>query len=155
MPTLWMMIGVPGSGKSTWIANQNIDWNNTLVVSTDAFIDKKAAELGKTYSDVFKDTIKAATSKLNSDLEYAITNNMNIIWDQTNTSAKIRKSKLSQIPNTYTKIAVFFKTPDKLELQKRLDSRIGKNIPNNILMGMISQLEPPTKAEGFDEIVNV
>lgn len=155
MPTLWMMIGVPGSGKSTWIANQNIDWNNTIVVSTDAFIDKKAADAGKTYSDVFKDHIKAATSKMNSDIEYAIKNNMNIIWDQTNTSVKIRKAKLGQIPDTYSKVAVFFRTPDSNELKKRLDSRVGKNIPNNILMGMISQLEPPTKNEGFDEIINV
>ena len=148
-----MMVGVPGSGKSSWIAKQNFDWNTTMVVSSDAIIDQRAAAQGKTYSDVFQDEIKAATLQMNQNLRDAIDNNMNIVWDQTNLTAKSRAGKLSQIPKNYRKIAVFFPTPDAKELQRRLASRPGKTIPQNIVMGMISQLQKPSEAEGFDEII--
>lgn len=153
MPTLWMMIGVPGSGKSTWIANQNFDWNNTIVISTDVIIDQLAESANKTYSEIFNDVIKSATAEMNTNLKNAITDRLNIIWDQTNVTAKARRSKLSQIPRDYKKIAVFFNTPAKDELARRLASRPGKTIPYNIITGMASQLEKPTTDEGFDEII--
>ena len=155
MPTIYMMIGVPSSGKSTWIANQNFDWNNTMVVSSDAIIDQRAAAQGKTYSDVFRDEIKSATAEMNQNLRNAIANKMDIIWDQTNLTAKSRAGKLAQIPKNYRKIAVFFPTPNEKELQRRLASRPGKTIPHNIVMGMMSQLEKPSETEGFDEIITV
>jgi len=155
MPTLYMMIGVPGSGKSTWIAQQNFDWNKTMVLSTDAYIDRRAAASGKTYSEVFQDAIKAATAEMNGNLKHALSKGMDIVWDQTNLTAKARKGKLDQIPETYRKVAVFFTTPDKDEHKRRLDARPGKTIPPNVLMGMASQLQRPTAAEGFDEIIVV
>jgi predicted kinase len=150
-----MMVGVPGSGKSTWIANQNFDWTKTMVVSTDAIIDQRAAEQGKTYSEVFQKEIKSATTKMNLNLKNAIANNMDIVWDQTNLTAKSRASKLSQIPDNYNKVAVFFSTPPDIELKRRLDSRPGKTIPANIVLGMKSQLEKPTTSEGFDKVISV
>jgi len=155
MPTVYMMVGVPGSGKSTWVANQNFDWNNTMVVSTDAIIDRRAAAQGKTYSNVFQDEIKSATAEMNQNLRTAVANKMDVIWDQTNLTAKSRAGKLSQIPNNYTKVAVYFQTPDITELQRRLASRPGKIIPQNIVVGMLSQLQPPTTAEGFDTVITV
>jgi len=154
MPTVYMMIGMPGSGKSTWIANQNFDWNKTMVVSTDAIIDQRAAAQGKTYSEVFQDEIKGATAQMNQNLKTAIANNMDIVWDQTNLTAKTRQGKLSQIPKNYRKVAVFFQTPNEKELNRRLQSRPGKTIPLNVVASMLAQLQPPTEAEGFDEIVN-
>ena len=153
MPTLWMMIGVPGAGKCTWIANQSFDWSKTAIISTDNIIDQRAVEQGKTYSDVFQKEIKSATAEMNSNLQYAIKNNMDIIWDQTNVTAKARAQKLQNIPKTYKKIAVFFATPDRAELTSRLGKRQGKNIPYNIVMSMISQLQSPTYEEGWDEII--
>ena len=153
MPSLYMMIGVPGSGKSTWIANQNFDWNRTAIISTDNIIDQRAVAQGKSYSDVFQKEIKSATAEMNQNLRDAIDNQMDIIWDQTNVTARARQSKLRSIPSNYQKIAVFFATPEWNELQKRLSSREGKNIPSNIVMSMMSQLEPPNEHEGWDKII--
>jgi predicted kinase len=51
-----MLIGVPGSGKSTWIGAQ--DWaRDCVLVSTDKLIDIEAGRQGKTYNEVFKDYI--------------------------------------------------------------------------------------------------
>lgn len=150
MPTLYMLIGVPGSGKTTWIKNNRHD---AMVLSTDDKIEAEAAKLGKTYSEVFGDAIKRATSEMQVDLTRAVRDRRNIIWDQTNLTRKSRKSKMSQIPKDYHKIAVFFSVPP--DLRERLANRPGKTIPEPIIISMINQLEPPSKDEGFDEIVNV
>lgn len=155
MLSFYMMIGVPASGKSTWISKQSFDWENTVVISTDNIIEERAAAQGKTYSEVFKDEIKSATVEMDSRLQDAIANKKNIIWDQTNLTKKTRKSKLASIPQEYEKIAVFFPTPDKDELKSRLSNRPGKSIPANIILAMISQLEEPSKVEGFNVILTI
>lgn len=155
MPNLYMLIGVPGSGKSTWIANQMFDWNNTVVASTDNYIDRKAKEQGSTYNDMFKGEIGNATDHMNNNIGDAIKNGYNIVWDQTNTSAKARKNKLRMIPDDYKKIAVFFPVPEEQELSKRLSNRPGKNIPGDVMKSMIANLQEPSKEEGFDDIIVV
>jgi dephospho-CoA kinase len=53
------MIGVPGSGKSTWIRNQI--WALGLtVVSTDTFVEDYARAQGQTYNQVFRDYMPRA-----------------------------------------------------------------------------------------------
>ena len=155
MPTLYMLIGVPGSGKSTWVANQNFDWNRTRIISTDNIIDRQAQAMGKTYSEVFDELIKGATQQMNQDLRQAITDGADIVWDQTNLVPKSRANKLAQIPKNYRKVAVYFTTPDTKELDRRLANRPGKTIPAHVITSMVSQLQPPTTAEGFDEVITV
>ena len=47
MSTLWMLIGVSGSGKSTWIKQQGFD-NSVFIASTDQFVEDYAASQGMT-----------------------------------------------------------------------------------------------------------
>lgn len=152
MPTVYMLIGVPAAGKSTWIAQQNFDMDNTVIISTDKLIDAEAAAKGKTYNQVFQGAIKRATAVMKADLVMAIQDNMDICWDQTNTTVKSRKSKLAAFPANYRKVAVYFRTPDDEEHQRRLNSRPGKTIPAAVLNSMKSQLEEPHEQEGWDEI---
>ena len=50
MNKLYVLVGVPGSGKSTWVKNQK--WaNDCVVVSTDEFVEDYAKECGLTYSE--------------------------------------------------------------------------------------------------------
>jgi predicted kinase len=151
MPKLYMLIGVPASGKSTWIAGQ--DWTRDCVlVSTDKLIDIEAARQGKTYNEVFKDYIDTATKLMNDDVRAAVEAGKDIIWDQTNTGRKSRKAKLAMAPG-YHKIAVVFATPEDSEWQRRLVSRPGKAIPDAVLKAMASGLQLPAEDE-FDEIWN-
>ena len=146
-----MLIGVPGSGKSTWIKNHADA--SAMVLSTDDKIEAAARAQGKTYSEVFKDEIKAANVGMQNDLIRALRDGRDIIWDQTNITRKSRRDKIKQIPHSYEKIAVFFPTP--LDLKQRLASRPGKEIPEPVVLSMINQLEPPSKEEGFDKIISV
>lgn len=153
MSTLYMLVGVPGSGKSTWVNQQS--WSKSCVyLSSDKFIDEYAESVNKTYNEVFNEYIKTATQLLTKQ---AITVNVaetDAIWDQTNMSVKTRSSKLKLFP-CYKKIAVVFKTPDKEELARRIASRPGKHISDSIISSMINNFEMPTEEEGFSEIWHV
>ena len=145
MPKLYMLIGVPASGKSTWRAEHAGD---AAVISTDDIIEQTAAASGRTYNEAFKENIKFATEIANARAKHAFATGEDVVHDQTNLTVKSRKSKLAMVPEHYEKIAVVFLTPDEAEWQRRLD-RPGKSIPQNILMGMRDSMQFPDPEEGF------
>jgi predicted kinase len=150
MPKVYMLIGVPGVGKSTWIKNQ--DWTAGVpVISSDRFIDEHAERVGKTYNEVFEEYAPIAMRLMDNQARVCHANQVDCIWDQTNTSAKSRKNKLKLLPE-YTAIAVVFRTPEKEEHDRRLASRPGKHIPENVMRSMIKNFDEPTEDEGFEEI---
>ena len=146
MPTIYMLIGVPASGKSTWVEKHKDD---ALIVSTDDLIEAYAADNSKTYNEVFKEQIKIATKIAMEHAQAAFASDQDVIWDQTNLSKKSRKSKLAMVPEHYCKKAVFFATPPEEEWQRRLNSRPGKSIPAHILDSMVEMLEMPELDEGW------
>ena len=148
MSKFYMLIGVPASGKSTWRAAHAGD---AAVISTDDIIEQTAQASGRTYNEAFKENIKFATELATVRAKHAFATGEDVIWDQTNLTAKSRRSKLALVPEEYEKIAVVFLTPDESEWQRRLD-RPGKSIPAHILMGMASTMQFPDPEEGFDRI---
>jgi predicted kinase len=150
MAKCYQLVGVPGSGKSTWIKNQ--EWtNNCAIVSTDEFVEDYAKEVGSTYSEVFDDYMPTAVKLMADKVVRAREVSKDIIWDQTSTGVKARARKFNMLPD-YEHIAVVFKTPEPDELSKRLASRPGKNIPDHVMRSMIENFEMPTEDEGFTEI---
>jgi predicted kinase len=150
MPKCYQLIGVPGSGKSTWIKNQT--WALGLtVVSTDNFVEAHAKEVGKTYSEVFDEYMPIAVKLMANQALICQANGLDVIWDQTSTTVASRKRKFNTLPK-YEHIAVVFATPDEDELARRLASRPDKNIPNHVMRSMIDGFVMPTEDEGFTEI---
>ena len=155
-PTLYMLAGIPGSGKSTWLLkNYSIDADKQkgMIASTDNYIEQAAKEAGSTYNDVFQSVIKDATAEMYKDLELGIRNGMDIYWDQTNLTVKSRRGKLAKIPAGYKTVAVIFPIPEEKELERRLANRPGKTVPDHIMRSMINSFESPTEAEGFDQVI--
>jgi len=152
MTKCYQLVGVPGSGKSTWIKNQI--WALGLtVVSTDAFVEDYARSQGKTYSEVFVDYMPTAVNLMAEQVVRARTLDHTIIWDQTSTTLASRARKFNMLPD-YEHIAVVFRTPEHKELMRRLESRWvdGKIIPEHVIASMIASWEEPTEEEGFKEI---
>lgn len=152
MPICYQLIGVPGSGKSTWVQNQT--WSgDCVIVSTDNFVEQYAQSQGKTYNEVFKSYMPTAVKLMAEQVVQARAAGRDIIWDQTSTSIVSRRRKFTMLPD-YRHIAVVFNTPDSEELNRRLHNRPGKNIPIKIVeqMAFDLEMEPPTKDEGFSEI---
>jgi predicted kinase len=151
-PKCYQLVGVPGSGKSTWISNQ--DWTiPCAVISTDKWVEIYARETGKTYSDVFTDFMPTAVDLMAKEVVVAREMGRDIIWDQTSTTVKSRAKKFAMLPDYYH-IAVVFRTPEHTELMRRLFSRhdSGKIIPEHVIASMIAGWEEPTEDEGFKEI---
>jgi len=150
MNKLYVLVGVPGSGKSTWVKNQ--DWaKDCAIISTDDHVERYAASVGKTYSDVFTEYMPKAVKLMADDVVKAREAGKDIIWDQTSTTLASRTRKFNMLPDYYA-IAVVFKTPDHKELMRRLWSRPGKEIPEHVIASMIAGWDEPTEDEGFDEI---
>jgi predicted kinase len=150
MPKCYQLVGVPGSGKSTWIKNQ--EWaKDCVVVSTDEFVEDYAKEVGSTYSDVFDDYMPTAVMLMTEKVVRAREQGKDIIWDQTSLTEKSRIRKFNMLRD-YEHIAVVFPTPDRDELARRLASRPGKNIPDGVMKSMIRGFQMPTEDEGFTEI---
>ena len=150
MAKCYQLIGVPASGKSTWIKAQ--EWaSDCVVVSTDEFVEAFATQQGKTYNEVFDAYMSLAVQLMADKVVKAREAGKDIIWDQTSVNVKSRKKKFNMLPD-YEHIAVVFKTPEKEELTRRLASRPGKNIPENVMRSMINTLVLPSEEEGFKEI---
>lgn len=150
MPKCYQLVGVPGSGKSTWISKQ--DWTVPFAkISTDKWVDIYAKEVGLTYSEVFEAFMPMAVELMAKEVVAARELNRDIIWDQTSTTVKSRAKKFHMLPD-YDHIAVVFKMPDAAELARRLAARPGKNIPDSVMKSMIHSFEMPTEEEGFKEI---
>ena len=150
MPKCYQLIGVPGSGKSTWVDNQ--DWALTCAkVSTDKWVEIYAKEVGRTYSEVFTDFMPTAVELMAKEVIAAREMNRDVIWDQTSTTVSSRAKKFRMLPD-YEHIAVVFQTPEQDELKRRLKSRPGKVIPKRVIETMIELWEEPTEEEGFREI---
>jgi len=150
MPKCYQLIGVPCAGKSTWIKDQV--WALGLtVVSTDAFVEDYARECGSTYSEVFDDYMPRAVELMANQVVFAREHSHTVIWDQTSTTVKSRARKFNMLPD-YQHIAIVFRTPELDVLKERLASRPGKDVPWEVVQGMIDNWEEPTEEEGFTEI---
>lgn len=164
MQKLIMTIGLPGSGKTTYInefyqlvnAGTLPDARTLAYLSSDYYIECEAARLNKNYNEVFNDKIKEATANLEKNLQAALSMKQSILWDQTNLSVKSRKGKLNKIPDDYRRIALYFVPNIDRVLEINTERyKFGRDLPEGILKNMINSIQEPTFDEGFDTIIKV
>lgn len=158
-----MMVGLPGSGKSTWVRQQadiesTFDNLTEFCYSTDNIITDLAEEYGMTYNQAFPMLIEFAT-KVNDEYLFTLlkkSDTYTIYWDQTNLTRNTRRKKLNRFPGHYEKHCVYFPVDtNNPDWYTRLNGRPDKTIPENVLNSMIATLEVPTLDEGFDSIINI
>ena len=155
MSKAYILVGVPGSGKSTWVSQQSFDLNKTIIASTDHHLEKYALNNNISYGEAFIQYIQEATDLMLDEVQKAFKQGLDLVWDQTSTTIKSRKKKIQMIPKSYEKIAVVFSIPEPEELKRRLRSRPGKVIPNRVMFQMINGFQIPTTGEGFDRIIHI
>ena len=152
MKTCTFLVGVPASGKSTWIKN-NIDRNVVKVLSTDDILEQIAESQDKTYNEVFNEHIGLADKRMFAELDIAIIEDRDIVIDRTNLNKKARSRFLRLLkPHGYTFNAIIFPTPEDVEWRHRLNSRPGKSIPDFVLKNMKEGFQPISEDEGFSDI---
>jgi predicted kinase len=158
MSTLYVLIGPPGVGKSTWTLKHLRQTDcPTRVVSSDNIIEETAMVRGLTYSEAWNVVDqKWIGRQVNDDFARAIAEGGDIIIDRTSMSKKSRRSWLSRVPKSYQTVAVVFRL-DRAILQERLDRRAretGKIIPLQAVDDMLARFEEPDLEE-FDAIMEI
>ena len=147
-----ILVGVPGSGKSTWLQDKYDD-ETAWFMSTDDIIQDIANMFNVTYSEAFPDLIKFAEKVMWQDFESSAKRGVHIYVDRTNLTVNSRKKIIDRLkPYGYQFEAVVFPTPEDSEWKRRLDSRPGKIIPPHVLSSMGDSYSEPTEAEGFSKI---
>jgi tRNA uridine 5-carbamoylmethylation protein Kti12 len=157
-PTVYIMVGLPGSGKSTLVDNVLRDVSERVFVySTDKLIEEWATAQGWTYDFAFSKYIKKATAEMNSRLRSAIETDQDVIWDQTNMGARKRQTILSNFPKHYRRECRVIEPPiGDSQIEDwlwRLKNRPGKTIPDHIIESMRDSYVEPALSEGFDRVV--
>lgn len=148
MSKLYIMMGLPGSGKSTFLKNYIKPLDNSVIVSRDE-IRFSLLKDGENYfaheeevKNILWDTINEELSKGN-----------NVYVDQTSLNKKSRALLLNHINlNNCEKISIIW-------CDTALDCCLENNetrkdtkayVPRGVIRRMMAQLEPPCFNEGFD-----
>lgn len=129
------------------------------VASTDKIIEQVAGNYGMTYDEGFKDIIGLAEKIMWRQITKYLIRGNDFIIDRTNLSAKSRKKfidKLKLHGGYEIECIVFPEVGSEAlpedEWKRRLDSRPGKNIPQEALDRMVDSYEIPLMSEGFTNI---
>lgn len=141
---VYMMVGIPGSGKSTWIRqNRGNDW---VVISPDQVLEER---YGYEWTPE-----RAAEAWAESYQRFGalLLEDRTMVWDATFTSPMMRSAILHIAKGIgYTVKAIFCKTNIDLCLSRNL-KRDREPVPDSTIRRMAESLIAPSKEEGFDEI---
>lgn len=142
--TLFVMCGLPASGKST-LAEDLAQALDCVVVSTDKmravlYGDESIQGNGK---DVFNLAYEQAELwGLRGD---------SVIFDATQVTKKARKQTLDRLSKFFDKcVCVFMNTPTSVCMERN-EARV-RIVPRSVMRRMALQLQEPTLEEGFDQI---
>jgi predicted kinase len=158
-PECIFLIGLPGSGKTTW-RDQHLAATATeyVCISSDDIVDEYAKANGVSYSAAIKATIKTADKMVRDRFRAAVAARKSIILDRTNMSKKSRNRFLSNLSKEYRRKAVVFQIDEAVRHERVVarEAATGKHIPYVVVADMRKQFEEPTTVDGeFHEIIRV
>lgn len=157
MPRFIMLCGPAACGKTTFRANLLEQSPDAIVISSDDILLEWAKADGISYQDAFHQH-RIKTDDLMQDIaSHAFEDGRDVIWDQTHLTRPVRMGRLEGVPDSYDRVAVAFKVPTSLLLDRAQERAraTGKEIPEDILLGQAKAFEVPDYDEGFDQIVLV
>ena len=156
-PLLVMLVGLPGSGKSTAavrLAEAIRSQGRAVdIVGTDAYLEAEARRRGLSYAKVFAEDYDAAKRRMREQAREAIRQRRSVIWDQTNLTMKARNLRLRLFPEEYLRIAAVMPTPDHKAWEHNLSRPPGRAVPRDVFDRMRAEFQRPSMEEGFKMFV--
>ena len=159
-PLYIMLVGLPGSGKTTYRTGLLEGFLRRGVVpprvaSTDDLIEHAAQDEGTTYNEAWPRNIARAEREMKADMRRAFERGHDIVHDQTNTSArKRRECCLDATAFRYFKACILVEIDHETRMM-RLKTRAaeeGKSIPAEVDADMRARFVYPDLSEGWDYI---
>lgn len=149
MSKMYVVIGAPGCGKSTYIQNHLKE--NELVISRDKIRFGMLNDNDEYFSkekEVYNEFIK--------QIDAAIAANATFYVDQTSLNAAARNKLFSRLKKRPDKIIGIYFTTSLDTILQRNAQRTGRAlVPEDAVINMFNSLTKPTLEEGFDEILEV
>lgn len=145
MATIYVLVGVPGSGKTTWAHDH---FKNEAIFSSDDYRERLFNTLETT-----QEQNKKVFGSLYSDLFKRLNSGCDCVYDATNTSRKDRRRVLSNVRKEHKKVAVYFDVP--VELARKRNQQRVRQVSDEVIDHFFKKLTPPTVEEGFDSIIRV
>ena len=150
MATVHMLIGIPGSGKSTYC-------NNVLIKKYPEAVFIASDKVRDNNPNMSEDQIWPEIYRLCSE---ALNNNKDIIYDATNITPTVRNRFFAKLAEKnvkdYDKIAYFFVTdPNKCveRVAKRNTMPNERYLPLEVIKGYGEKIIAPIDKEGFKEVI--
>lgn len=149
MSKMYMVIGAPGCGKSTYIQNHLKE--NELVISRDKIRFGMLNDNDEYFSkekEVYNEFIKQINAAIAADTTFYV--------DQTSLNAAARNKLFSRLKKKPDKvIGIYFTTSLDIILQRNAQRTGRALVPEDAVINMFNSLTKPTFEEGFDEILEV
>lgn len=151
--SLWLLIGLPGSGKSTWAQQFNRSVPSLVIISTDQI---RAQLFGHaTTQGPWLQVWHAVTGQLQATVEQAQQGAITgAIYDATNVQRQGRRTVIqaARAAGVTRLSAVWLDVPIALCLQR--NEQRSRQVPTDVIETMARQLAgaPPHCDEGFDAL---
>lgn len=136
-----IMVGLPGSGKSTVAKTFGFP-----VFSSDQY---RLKLLG---NENDQSNNQKVFNALHKDIKEALQEGKSVVYDATNINRKARKQAIECAKNIDCEIIAYVKCPDIATCVARNNLRERK-VPEEVIMGMMRKFELPQKFEGFTDII--
>ena len=143
-PTFWMLVGLPGSGKSTK-AKELAEKYNANIHSSDALREELLGDINS------QDNNDLVFQTLHKRIKDDLRNGKRCIYDACQVTYKSRISFLQQLSNIpCEKICVLMATPYKTCLER--SKKRERKVPEYVIKRMYMKFDPPWYHEGWDQI---
>ena len=146
----FMMVGIPGSGKTTWIS-RNLG-KHVMVVHTDSIRRNIYGYFPQELEDQLENKVWNTAVK---DVRSYLFDGFDAVLDSMALSINFRSLLIHRIfgenKSKVNIIAVFLDTPFEVALKRNKERE--KVVNEDTIIRLLKYLEPPTKEEGFYLII--
>lgn len=152
-PLLVMLVGLPGSGKSTaagrLASTIRSQGRPCEIIGTDAYLEAESVRRGLPYVTIFAEQFGIADAVMWRRAKEAIRRRISVIWDQTNLTVSARRRRLRLFPRDYLRIVAVMPTADDKAWERNLARGPNRTVPEDAFNRMRAEFRRPNEEEDF------